>query len=270
MLKEISAAEYLFRDKLELFLNGIFSNTTIDSHGPAHHRRVWVHAKDLLLYREIGSSVKESSFPVKLLIGSYLHDSGMVKETGPRHGIESRIFCEQFLAGNGLNPKDYADLLDAVENHDNKDYLSTGDRTLLYDILTVADDLDALGYTGIYRYLEIYLIRGISINEAGTQILTNIRGRFANLERTFSHVPSLASRFRPRLEIITGFFEKCNMQSKVYRFGAGNPSGYCGVAEIIDSMIRNNSGLNEVIEASIESPDRVISWYFGELKRELS
>ena len=29
-------------------------------------------------------------------------------------------------------------------------------------ILSVADDLDAFGFTGIYRYLEIYLTRGIN------------------------------------------------------------------------------------------------------------
>jgi hypothetical protein len=29
-------------------------------------------------------------------------------------------------------------------------------------ILSVADDLDAFGYIGIYRYIEIYLERGIN------------------------------------------------------------------------------------------------------------
>jgi hypothetical protein len=267
--RDIAAAEECFREKLESYLTDIFREVSLDSHGPAHHRRVWHFAKDLLSWPGILDTVTDSSLPAKLLIASYLHDSGMVTERGPRHGYQSRLLCERFLLNNGLRPEDCTDLLEAVENHDNKEYTSPAANSLLHDLLTIADDLDALGYTGIYRYLEIYLLRGIPVKETAALILSNVRGRFANFERKFGHSPALVNRYRPRLEIITGFFEKFSIQSVSYRFGTASPSGYCGVAELIEDMVRNNITLDEVIDSATELPDRVISWYFGELKREL-
>ena len=40
-------------------------------------------------------------------------------------------------------------------------------------MLSVADDLDAFGFTGIYRYSEIYLMRGINPNQLGHLIIEN-------------------------------------------------------------------------------------------------
>lgn len=268
--KEISVAENHFREKLEVYLNDIFRDIRLESHGIDHHRRVWMNARDLLLYREVTSGISDSTFPVKILIGSFLHDSGMAIDPGPKHGVLSKKFCEEFIILNGLLPSEFTDLLEAVENHDNKEYTSTGNRSMLFNILTVADDLDALGFTGIYRYIEIYLMRGNKFPELGNLILTNVNGRFTNFEKTFGHVHSLTARLRPKLEVITGFFEKYNIRAKGYTFGSGNPEGYCGVAEIIDSMIRSGSSLEDVIDSSVVSPDRVISWFFGELRKELS
>ena len=268
--KEISAAEGNFRDKLELYLSSIFRDSSIDSHGPEHHRRVWLLAKDLLSYPVISSAVSDGSFAEKLLIGAYLHDSGMVRERGPMHGSFSRAFCEDFLRENGIPVNGCTDLLEAVENHDRKDYSSATSTSLLYSILTAADDLDALGYNGIYRYTEIYLMREIPFSELGTSVIKNINGRFANLEKTFVHVPQIAARYRPALETVTDFFGKYNIQLASYRFGSGYIYGYCGVVETISNMTGTGKGLEETIEESLLDPDRVISWYFGELKRELS
>jgi HD superfamily phosphodiesterase len=268
--QEISAAENLFRDRLEVYLNDIFKGVTIDSHGLDHHRRVWRYARELMEYPEVTRTITDSSFSLKLLIASYLHDSGMAIDPGPLHGELSRSFCEKFLIRNGLSMSSFTDMLDAVENHDKKDYKSITGRTLLFDILTVADDLDALGYTGIYRYIEIYLMREKPYSELGNLITANVTGRFKNLERTFGHLPSLIARVRPRLDIITGFFEKYNIRSKSYRFGSGDPEGYCGVAEIIGSVVKNNESIEDVMYSAVESNDRVISWFFGELNKELT
>ena len=55
----------------------------------------------------------------------------------------------------------------------------------LLNILSVADDLDAFGYTGIYRYSEIYLTRGISPKEIGNLIRENASRRYHNFEKIF-------------------------------------------------------------------------------------
>ena len=268
--KDISAAELQFREKLEYYLISIFKDTIIDSHGLAHHRRVWNHAKDLLLYPEIGNRIKDGSFPLKLLIGSYLHDSGMVRERGPRHGSFSRDCTLDFLAASNISAADNEDLLAAVENHDNKEYSLKQERSLLHEILSIADDLDALGYIGIYRYIEIYLMRDVKYHDLGNEIIRNVTGRFDNFRRTFAGIPKLIARYNPGFETIRGFFEKYNMQMTGYKFGSAFPAGYCAVAEIISNMIKNNLKLEDVIEDSLEDPDRVISWYFGELKREMN
>jgi HD domain len=268
--KELTVAENHFREKLEVYFNGIFRDIRLESHGLDHHRRVWMNARDLLMYREISSVINDHSFPLKVLIGSFLHDSGMAVDRGPKHGEHSRKFCEEFIILNGLQTTEFTDLLEAVENHDKKNYTSAESKSMLLNILTVADDLDALGFTGIYRYIEIYLMRGKKFAELGHLIIANVNGRFTNLEETFGHIHSLTARFRPGLEVITGFFEKYNIRAKGYSFGAGNPEGYCGVAEIIGSMIKNEMSLEDIIDSSVENPDRVISWFFGELKKEIS
>jgi HD superfamily phosphodiesterase len=268
--KDIAVAENLYREKLEVFINQIFAGKRLDSHGPEHHRRVWQYARELMGYSEIQNGINDKSFPVRVIIAAYLHDSGMSVDPGPRHGDDSRSFCEEFIAANGLDKADFTDLLEAVANHDNKDYSQPAKGSMLFNIISVADDLDALGYIGIYRYLEIYMMRGYALPELGSLIIANVNGRFRNFEAVFGNVPRLIARFRPRRETITGFFEKYNIRAKGYRFGSSDPEGYCGIAEIIESMIRSREPLADVIDSSVVSHDRVISWYFGELKKELS
>ena len=99
----------------------------------------------------------------------------MSVEPGPRHGKHSRELCLQFLDKNNLPEKDYQDVLDTIENHDRKEYTSKTGKNDLLTVLSVADDLDAFGFAGIYRYSEIYLTRGITPSQIGYLILENAR-----------------------------------------------------------------------------------------------
>ena len=49
-----------------------------------------------------------------------------------------------------------------------KIHIQSHQRMNLLTILSVADDLDAFGFIGIYRYSEIYLTRGIDPEKIGT------------------------------------------------------------------------------------------------------
>ncbi len=71
-------------------------------------------------------------------------------------------------------------MLEAIEYHDVKNYsdASKNKSNNIYHLLTIADDLDALGALGVYRYIEIYLVRGIEIHEIPIQILNNVRQRY--------------------------------------------------------------------------------------------
>ena len=85
----------------------------------------------------------------------------MSVDPGVKHGKHSRDLCQRFLMENNLPENDFTDVLEAIENHDNKDYSGNTIQNDLLTILSISDDLDAFGITGIYRYSEIYLTRGI-------------------------------------------------------------------------------------------------------------
>lgn len=267
---DISIAETLYRDKLELYLGEIFRDVKIDSHGPEHHSRVWRNAKELLSYQQLAARFTGRTDALKILIGVYLHDSGMAIDPGPRHGLHSRSFCEKFLEQNKLERQEFSDLLDAIENHDKKDYKASATGNALLDIINIADDLDAFGYIGIYRYLEIYLIRGTDYRDVGKMIITNVNSRFSNLVSIIDGIPSLVKQISPRVDVIISFFEKYNIRAAGYPFNTGRIEGYCGVAEIIGEMIKTGESLDDVTEKAVESTDRVISLYFGELSKELT
>ena len=269
--QEIITAEKLYRLKLENFFSTIYKESGLHSHGIEHHRRVWTYSRELISYPETANLITGELFPLKLLIASYLHDSGMSVDHGPRHGHISRTYCEQFLQYNNLVVNDFTDVLEAVENHDNKDYLKERTESELLKVLTVADDMDALGYTGIYRYLEIYLKREIPYEELGKHIKSNSTGRFSNMVRKFGHIAPVLERESRRFEIISEFCLNYNNQLPGYKFGSGKPSGYCGIAEMINLIPEKSLTLESLFRiAEKPSADPFLKNYFRNLEKELS
>ena len=207
MSQFIDASEKALIQSLETFFKKVYSEDQLISHGLDHHRRVWEYAKELLHYIENKENIINQDFVKKLLIACYLHDIGMSLDTGKRHGRYSREICREFLRENNLNESDYHDLLQAIENHDNKDYCDNITIDSLLTILSVADDLDAFGETGISRYLEIYNERGIQAHLIATAILENARKRFENFEKKFAEYPSLVSKYKIKYLILYDFFK---------------------------------------------------------------
>ena len=269
--EQISLSEIKYKSKLEDFFRKIFADTSLSSHGLDHHRRVWYYSRELLGLKDfLDPEQYESRFTEKLLFASYLHDTGMSVDPGARHGIHSRIFCEKFLLEHGLDPLKYADLLEAVEEHDRKDYKPEAGKSVLLSYLSVADDLDALGYVGIYRYLEIYLKRDIGYPVLGRIILENVKGRFDNLTETFGTFRMFTEAQRVRYEIIRSFFSNYNSEAPEYSFGNEKPTGYCGIAEITGCSVSRGMSLPELLAMAGSSGDEVIVWYFNQLKSELN
>lgn len=207
ILNEIQSAENIYLNLLEEFFILTWGKTLLFSHDIEHHRRVWHYAKELL--SEISPEVKntETFFPQKLLIACYLHDLGMSVDPEVRHGIHSRELCRLFLLNNNLDESDFGDVLDAVELHDNKEYKTHWfSNNEILKILSVADDLDAFGYIGIYRYLEIYIARGIRTEVIGDEIRKNALGRYQNFELNFRKFPELIEKHRKKFLILDDFF----------------------------------------------------------------
>jgi HD superfamily phosphodiesterase len=267
----LASAEKKYKKRLEKFFTEVYHDTILLSHGIDHHRRVWSFGKELLAQLPEESFTYEPLIPEKLIIASYLHDSGMSVDTGPRHGIKSRIFCEQFLRKYKLPEIEFTDVLYTIENHDYKEYSRTDQEAILLTILSVADDLDAFGFIGIYRYLEIYLTRHMPIRDLGFLINENSINRYKHFVNSFGFNQALVEKHGRRYQIIITFFKEYNKQCNDYQFDTSLPSGYCGVAEIIQNMMQQDLTPDRLYSHIREiSDDKVLNWYFSELKNELS
>ncbi len=266
----IESAELRFKQILEEFFISVYNEKTSSAHGIDHHRRVWSYAKELITILSVQKSRLLPQLPSKLIIACYLHDIGMSVETGERHGKHSRELCLKFLSDNRLGEKNFRDVIEAVENHDRKDYPGNNAVNDLLSILSVADDLDAFGFTGIYRYLEIYLTRGIKQEVIGHRIKDNATVRFDHFIRNFGSVDALVQIHKLKFEILINFFNGYNKQVLVYKFNQKEPSGYCGVVEILLDLIKNKKTLTDLFhESEIYSDDPEIQCFFDGLKSEL-
>jgi HD superfamily phosphodiesterase len=271
LTEAIESAEKQYKQILEDFFISFYNEKSLSSHGIDHHRRVWNYSKELLKFIPLDDSSQTSRLVSELIIASYLHDTGMSVDPGPRHGKHSRNLCLQFLVRNNLPENDYKNTLDAIEYHDNKNYSDNIIQNDLLKILSVSDDLDAFGYTGVFRYTEIYMTREIRFDMIGYMIRENARKRYDNFIKTFGSVDELVVKHGERYYLLDMFFSKYNEQLPFYQFGTEHPSGFCGVVEVFTDMIKNKIELKEIyIKPDTYMADPVIRWFFIELEKELS
>jgi hypothetical protein len=265
----IESAEKQYKQILEGFFISFYKENLLPSHGLDHHRRVWNFSKELLEIIALESSDQSKLVP-ELIIACYLHDIGMSVDNGIKHGKHSRDLCQRFLIANNLPVNDFTNALEAVENHDNKDYSGNTIQNDLLRILSISDDLDAFGIPGIYRYSEIYLMRGIGFEYLGDRIIENAAKRFDN----FLKAPGLTGEFIEkhtlRYNILIDFFNNYNKQLIGHHFNTGKVEGFCGVVELISHMIENKTELSEIcLNADKYKTDKVIRWFLLELENEL-
>ncbi|MCX6330541.1 MAG: HD domain-containing protein [Bacteroidia bacterium] len=197
---------------LEDYFNDTWGDTKLWSHDLSHHRRVWNYAKEILLYTDDQDVMEQKGFCDKLIIACYLHDLGMAVDTGLNHGHLGRELCQKFIQQNNYDISDFQDVLFAIENHDDKNYTLQDNNNKLLLILNAADDLDAIGYTGILRYADIYLKRGTTLEDIGKMVLENAGKRFENFETTFHKYPALIEKHRKRYLVISEFYTAYNRQ----------------------------------------------------------
>ena len=269
MTVNFESAELRYKQILEDFFVTVYNEGSLPSHGIEHHRRVWKYARELALLLDKHQFLTDHKIIYKLIIACYLHDIGMSVDAGIKHGIHSRNLCIRFLTENSIPVTDYQDLLEAVENHDNKEYVTSENISDLLTILSVADDLDAFGFIGIYRYSEIYLARGINLKEIGILIKENASKRFNNFEKIFGFDKEIVQKHKKRYDILYNFFSEYNNQAETYKFEGTQPSGYCGVIELLKDAKHQNGVLNNS-ETLLKkySDDPAIHWYFSELELE--
>ncbi len=268
---QIESAEKQYTQILEDFFVSVYNEKKLSSHGIEHHRRVWYYSKELLKILPSNNTDHAPRLCAELIIACYMHDIGMSVDTGIKHGRYSRELCCRFLSINHLPQDEWEDVLEAIENHDNKEYTGTGSQNKVLQVLSVADDLDAFGCIGIFRYSEIYLARGIDPDKIGYMIRDNAGKRFYNFIQNFGYNIELVQKHQKRYNILDKFFSNYNDQLPSYHFGTKNPAGYCGVVESILFIMNNGLELKEIfIDPKRFSNDKIIHWFFSELEKELS
>ncbi len=259
-LKIIAFAEKEYKDLLESFFARNYPENNLVSHGLDHHRRVWGYAKELIAC--CSGEIYGADFLQKLILTCYLHDIGMSVDPGVRHGLQSRILCEKFMEQNNLIPSEFKDVLDAIENHDDKEYKKFSENSLLLKLLSVADDLDAFGYTGIYRYSEIYILRRIDLRLLGEEVRRNLKFRFENFNRIFGNYPEIIHKHESRFIETDNFFRNFSEQIEYFDFKSDEPSGYCGVIKIITEIVNKKTSFGDIlIQRDMYRNDLIISTF---------
>lgn len=266
----LNRAEKKYINQLEEFFTRVWGETNLHSHDIDHHRRVWLFAKELFtaLYNE----EKAAPFSAeKLLIASYIHDAGMSLDSGVNHGVHSRSLCSKFLSDNNLPENEFAEVLDAIEMHDNKevDYSLSSNQVL--KLLAAADDLDAFGFTGIYRYSEIYLARGVPYSELGIRIKQNAGSRFRNFMTVFGHFSELVAKHHTRYLILDEFFSSYNEEISSRNNETWSPAGkYSSLFRLFAEMTGRKIPLKDItlLHTGI-GPDPFTDWYITGIISEI-
>lgn len=206
----ISEAENKWLNRLYEFIKLSFAQCWLPSHDETHCLRSWFFAKKMF-YALDHLNIPISYLDIEnALIAIFFHDLGMIESLHTEHGLISKDHCEEYFHKNPkLKPKGLNDILNAIEVHDDKSYNSLQNEispTSVQSILSVADDLDALGHAGIFRYWEIYTLRMIPKNEIPEKVLTNLEARYSHFTSSFGFLDSLLSEQQKRYKIIKSFY----------------------------------------------------------------
>ena len=192
-----------------------FSAVHLPSHDQWHHLRVWQHAKKLIVAALSNDILLSESDIEQTMIGVFFHDQGMCETMAKEHGAVSRRMCSDFFITHpSPHYKPGEILLQAIGQHDQKDYASTSPLNTfeLQKFLNIADDMDAFGNTGVYRYLEIYLLRQIPLVSLPEMILTNLESRYRYLYQSFAGLELFITKQSFRYEKSRLFFTELQHQ----------------------------------------------------------
>lgn len=270
LIDNISEVEARWLDELYSVCRDQFASVKIPSHDDLHHLRVWEIAKELLI--ELCQSGVEFSVEEleQLIIAVFFHDVGMVETIDKKHGLAGRTICENYFRDNYHDfSGDLGTVLDAIENHDDKEYKSMvyhGDmhKTIL-SVLCVCDDLDAFGAVGVFRYMEIYSLRGVSISELPEVVLKNVDSRYKNFQQLYGHLDNFFDKQTQKYQFIDKFYQKLKQEIT----SSAKGGGAIGVMELFkDKILNGTETINSIAEVALnESKDEYVHSFFKNFQK---
>ncbi len=193
-----------------------FSEISLPSHNHRHHYRVWQFAKSILFHIESKGISFNNQELANLMMASFFHDLGMSQTFDESHGKAGASICRHFIESSDMYLNDFLPALEAIEKHDDKQYLQgepLKSKPSILLILSTADDLDAFGFVGILRYAEIYMLRNTKLENIPEKVLNNADRRFHHFRKTFRHFDALLEQQKPRYEQLINFYESVTSSS---------------------------------------------------------
>lgn len=204
-------------ERLHSHVEGMFSGCILPSHDQTHHHRVWNICRELLTAIGNTRPTLDPTLVEGTLVAAYFHDLGMARSTREDHGFLGRGLCEDYFKDQVRLPARFPEILEAIELHDIKEKkvyagIRPGMPPGILDLLSIADDLEAFGTIGIYRYAEIYLKRGTGLRDLGIRILGNASRRFRFFLEGCGQFPGLVSKYQWQYGELVSFFDLYNQQ----------------------------------------------------------
>ena len=273
----INPVAEISRQPLIAHTRNLFSSTFLPSHDLNHHLRTWDIAKSLLTDLAAFNKKVTEDFVEGVMIAIFFHDVGMTKTRSSRHGKRSRDLYEEWIAA-GAHPKParHPAISRAIELHDRKEEVLFVEFPLheepdLLTLVNVADDLDALGIVGIYRYAEIYLHRHVSLPTLGIRVLENVSLRFNTFSKMTALFPAIKNAYQPGYREIITFYDRYNQQVLAETDPSDCFSGHLGVINYIRQF--SVKGTTRPVDfpqqlAPLQAGKFVVD-YFEQLKKNL-
>ncbi len=256
-------------------LNTIFKDTRLPSHDLQHHIRVWLHCRGLMIeLHKAGLSIDETLIE-KALIACFFHDTGLTVTLDEQHGYSSAQFCKNYLENHLsiLTNAEKNEIITAVELHDDKSVkakpVTKPDEMLQLNLLvSTADDLDALGFIGVFRYIEIYLKRGIDLKELPRKVTHNLRNRFTSFTNAYSSLHRYADRQRLRYHETIDFFTRLEADISENSNSTDSPLHVTKILK--QKLVVESSSIDETITYALKTQTAPYpSSFFTKLRSEL-
>jgi HD superfamily phosphodiesterase len=208
--KQLDNLESAWLDLLFEHLQSEFSRYRLPSHDHWHHLRVWNFIKSILFHLENCGIVFNLQEIKNLMVAAFFHDVGLTRTVGEWHGKAGAELCREFIQSGTLSGMpDLSSALDAIEKHDDKDYkniTSNIEKPSILSVLSLADDLDAFGNTGIVRYAEIYMLRKIALQEIPGKVINNAEKRMNHVRQKFYFLKEFLGEHERRYLRLDSFF----------------------------------------------------------------
>jgi len=275
LLEKIHLVEQKHLYELYKHMVKVFENTNLPSHDALHHLRVWLHCRGLIIELNKAGLDIPNDLIESAIVACFFHDSGLTIDIGETHGKLGGQICRNYYDQYpSMAIKNIDSIVQAIEFHDDKS-VKTGvvtkseDMVCLNRLVSTADDLDAIGIIGIFRYIEIYLKRGIPENEIPKKVIKNLKNRFNNFTNAYSSLHRFTDKQRVRyMETLNFFIELDSEMSQ----GLDNPDSQLAVFKILkEQLVEKKQSIDKTISFTINSSSASYPLYFfSKLKSELN